>query len=234
MKLNFSDIKSKLKLGKNGSPILAVILFVVAFSVTLWIFGGGLSKSVDNRELGRNMREAVESEPGEVIATINDIEYYERDLQIVKLSMFAEHTYYYNLKESQQRSLAGYQLVLQFMLINEFDRLGLSVTEDECDEYIEKERKSVLSHISDGDKDGTASLEYIEGYGCTFDSYWQDSAVRESYINSLKYNKAQEEIKRLIDAGSIDAADTDSYLRSLIKDGVYKVTLFGKDVEAGN
>lgn len=234
MKLNFSDIKSKLKLGQNGSPILAVILFLVAFSVTLWVFGGGLSKSVDNRALGQNMRDAVESERGDVVATINDVEYYERDLQIVKLSMFADHIYYYDLKESQQRSLAGYQLVLQFMLITEFDRLGLSATEEECDEYIEQERKNVLEHISNGDKEGTASLEYIEGYGCTFDSYWQDSAVRESYINSMKYNKAQEEIKRLIDQGSINESDTESYLRSLIKDGIYKITLFGETVETDN
>ena len=40
MKLTLSDIKSKLKLGPNGSPVLAIILFVVAFSVTLMILGG--------------------------------------------------------------------------------------------------------------------------------------------------------------------------------------------------
>lgn len=228
MKINFSDIKSKLKLGQNGSPILAVILFVVAFSVTISVLGGGSKSNIGSFELGEKMRVAVDSEDGEIVATINDVNYYEKDLEKVKLNMLAAYPKYSNLSEKQQRSLAGDNLVRQYMIVLEFERLGLSVTEEECDAYIEKERSSVIELLADEDAGGKSFLEYIEGYGCSFEDYWQDKDVRVSYLTSLKCNKAIEEISRLNDKDSMSELEMDSYLTELIKDGTYTITLFGK------
>lgn len=234
MKVKFSDIKSKLKLGQNGSPVLAIILFAVAFFVTMWVLGGNSDSKIDGFELGQSMREAVNSENGEVVATINEINYHERDFNIIKINLFADQAYYYNLKESKQRAVVGDQLVRQFMIIQEFDRLGLTLTEEECDEYIESERKSVLELISDEDKSGKSFLEYIEGYGCSFDTYWSDKDVRESYVNSLKYNKALDEICRLNGKTKMSLSEINSYLTQLIKDGVYTITLFGEPFGTSN
>lgn len=232
MKVKFSDIKSniksKLKLGQNGSPVLAVILFIVAFSVTVWILGGGSKTNLDSFELGQKMRDAVTSEQGEVVAVINGTDYYEKDLEIVKLNMLAASPSYLDLTEKQQRLLAGDQLVRQFMLVQEFERLNLTATEEDYDAYIDEERTGVLKLIADENKNGKSFLKYIEGYGCTFDDYWTDKDVRASFINSFKYNKAQEEISKLNDKDSMSAIEINSYLTDLIKDGTYTITLFGE------
>lgn len=228
MKLNFSDIKSKLKLGQNGSPILAIILFVVAFSITISVLGGGSKSNISSFELGEKMRAAVDSEDGEIVATINDVNYYEKDLEIVKLNMIASYPKYFDLSEKQQRDLAGDQLVRHYMLIQEFERLGLSVTEEECDAYIEEERSGVIKLLADEDANGKSFLEYVEGYGCSFEDYWQDKDTRASYAKSLKYNKAHKEISRLNDKDSMSEIEMNSYLTELIKDGTYTITLFGE------
>ncbi len=224
MKINFSDIKSKLKIGQNGSPILAVILFVVAFMITLTVLGGG--SRVNNAEHGQKLRDAVEMEQGKVIATINDVNFYERDLEILRSQMFYEESYYYKLSESQQKAVVGQQLVLQYMVIHEFDRLSLTLTQEDIDSFIEKERKSVLQAISDEEKAGKAYLEYIEGYGCTFEEYWKDENIVELLTNSLKYEKAMNEMCKLNNKSEMSSMELGKYLAELIDDGTYKVTLF--------
>ena len=133
MKLTLSDIKSKFKLGPNGSPVFAVILFVVAFSVTLLILGGDPSETVDSLTLGQQMRQIVESETGEIVATINDVNYFERDLAVIKHNMLTANPQYSRLPEKQQNQVAADQLIRQYMILQEFDRFDLSVTDDEAE-----------------------------------------------------------------------------------------------------
>ena len=229
MKLTLSDIKSKIKLGPNGSPVFAIILFVVAFSVTLMILGGNPSETVDNLVLGQQMREIVESEPGEVVATINDQTYFERDLAIVKHNIFTSNPQYSSLSEKQQNQIAGDQLVRQYMILQEFDRLNLTVTEEQCEERIQKERQAALDLIAEGKANGEAFLKYIEGYGCTFEEYWQDEAVRNSFIDALKYDIAIERICVIEGKTSMSNMEMNSYLTALIEQEVYKITLFGEE-----
>ena len=228
MKLTLSDIKSKFKLGPNGSPVFAVILFVVAFSATLLILGGDPSDKVDSLTLGQQMKQIVESEPGEVVATINDVNYFERDLAIIKHNMLTANPQYSRLPEKQQNQLAGDQLVRQYMILQEFSRFNLSVTDEECEARIQTERKAALDMIADGKSNGENFLKYIEGYGCTFDEYWQDEAVRSSFIEALKYDKAIEKICDIEGKETMTNMEMNTYLTELINNDVYKITLFGE------
>ncbi len=228
MKFDINTLKQKLNLKNGGSPLLGILLFVIMFSLTLWILGGNPGANMDSYELGQTMKALVTGERGEVVATINGTEYYERDLQIIKQNMLSTSPQYNSLSEKQQRMLAGDQLVRQFMIIMEFDRLQLEVSQEDCDAYIEAERRASLDMISKEEENGEVFLRYIDGYGCEFEEYWQDSNVRESFVNSLKYDMAQEKIAELQGEESLTNMEMNEYLTKLIEDKTYVITLFGE------
>ena len=82
--------------------------------------------------------------------------------------------------------------------------------------------------IADGKSNGENFLKYIEGYGCTFDEYWQDEAVRASFIEALKYDKAIEKICDIEGKETMTNMEMNTYLTELINNDVYKITLFGE------
>ena len=91
-----------------------------------------------------------------------------------------------------------------------------------------QERKAALDMIAEGKSNGEKFLKYIEGYGCTFDEYWQDDAVRASFIEALKYDKAIEHICTIEGKKTMSNMEMNTYLTKLLEDEVYKITLFGE------
>lgn len=215
---------------KNGvSPIAGIVLFLVAFSITLWALGGNNQK-IDGFTLGQQMREIVDSDSGEVVSVINGVEYYRRDLSIIAINITATDPQFLTLSERQQDYVAGNHLIRQFMLLQEFDRLGLTLEEGEFDAFIQKEKDATREMIANDTAESNQFLKYIEGYGCTYAEYWEDEDVLKSFENSLKYEKAQKKIAEN-EGFTNTGMNIDAYLAKLLEDGTYVVTLFGEAFE---
>ncbi len=218
----------KKKLTANGAPLLAIILFFAAFAITVLVVGALNKNSVDRRELGEAVRAIVDSEDGEIAAVINGTEYYEKDIQLVIQSFRLSQPQFLKLNDEQLRALAGDSLIEQKMLIQEFDRLGLVVTQDELDEYIASEKKTASDMISSGSKEGDDFLEYVQGYGCTFTEYWTDSYVVKSMEEAIKTERVKDKICEMKGISKQTVSVIEKYLTGLLEDGTYEITLFGE------
>lgn len=220
------DLKNKLK--KNGSPVVGIILFVAAFLVTTLIIGSCTRIEIDQYELGQTVRAIVDGENGEVVAQINDVEYYEKDLNLVMQMLKLTEPQYTRLKEEQFRQIAGNSLVQQKLLLLEFDRLSLEITNDEFQAYLQTQKDEAFSILAEDSADAKALTDYMSGYGCTYAEYWEDTYVLQSYWENLKFDKVRKVICEKEGYSSVSAIVIDRYLTQLIEDEVYVITLFGE------
>ena len=227
MKKIFEKLKSRL--GKNGSPAIALILFAVAFTITVMSIGSCTRIEIDRYKFGQTVRSIVDGEKGEVVAVINGTEYYEQDLNLMIEMLKVSEPEYSSLKEDQIKSLAGNALVKQKLLLHEFDRLKLTVADDEYNEYVEKSKKEALDTIALNNDESKALTDYISGYGCTFTEYWQDEYVLASYMDNIKLDKVSEYICEQKGYSKVSSVYLEQYLTGLLNDGTYEVTLFGEE-----
>ena len=221
--------KLKQNLKKNGSPVIAVILFVAAFGITVLSLRS-CTPAIDRYEVGKAVRSIVDGEKGDVVAEINGTEYYRQDLDLMHQMLRITEPEYSSLKENQQNSLAGEALIKQKLLLHEFDRLELTVTEEEFNEYLNRQKQDAFEKISLGNDESKSLTDYISGYGCTYSEYWEDAYVLRSYRDNIKIDKVGSYI--CIQKGGqskVSAIYIQNYLADLIKDGTYKVTLFGEE-----
>ena len=227
MKKIFEKLKSKL--GKNGSPAIALLLFAAAFTITVMSIGSCTRIEIDRYQFGQTVRSIVDGEKGEVVAVINGTEYYEQDLKLMIEMLKISEPEYNSLKEDQVKSLAGNALVKQKLLLHEFDRLKLTVADDEYNEYVEKAKKEALDTIALNNDESKALTDYISGYGCTFTEYWQDEYVLASYMDNIKLDKVSEYICEQKGYSKVSSVYLEQYLTGLLNDGTYEVTLFGEE-----
>lgn len=226
--MNISEtLKNKLK--KNGSPILALLLFVAAFTITVTSLKS-CTPEVDRFEVGKTVRSIVDGERGDVIATINDTEYYQQDLDLMWQTLRITEPEYISLKDEQKKSLAGEALIKQKLLLQEFDRLGFTVSDEELTEYINKQKETTSEQLVGNDDEAKAIMDYISGYGCTYSEYWEDPYVVSSYRDNIKLDKVSAYIcKEESGSTAVSGIVVEKYLTKLINDGTYKITLFGED-----
>ncbi len=220
--------KIKNKLGKNGSPIVAMLLvFAVSFGITVFAFKSCTVVEVDHYKRGQRVREIIDGELGEVVATINGVDYYERDLQLALEGYKVSDPNIVTLKEEQLRAMAGEQLVKEKMFLQEFDRLNLTITEEEFLQYVAQKKQETDNTVLAGGTAADAINEYISGYGCTYSEYWNDEYLLSSLRDELKIDKIMSHLQ--IESNISGTLSTNEHLTKLLRDGVYKVTLFGNE-----
>ncbi len=221
-------LKIKNKLGANGSPLLAMLLFVAAFGITVFSLGSCEIQEIDRFAVGQKVREIIDGERGEVVVTINDAEYYEQDLQLMIETLKLSEPGMATLEEVYVRQMAGEALIKQKMLLLEFDRLGLEMTEAEFAEYLADQRAETDEVIIKDDASAKDVMDYISGYGCTYSEYWEDDYVITSFRDNLKLDKLNEHLETS-ENSAVTALFLEKYLTGLITDETYKVTLFGEE-----
>ena len=215
------------------SPMLGFALFAVMFVVGTLLLSctvaSNLDPDMDIKSVGESIRQALSEEQGEVVATINDVSYYERDLKVVMANLQI-YKRYNKMTEEQQRLQAGDELVLQSLMLQEFDRLGLTLTEEQYTAYVEENRRNLQQEIADQTESAQRFVWYLEGLGLTFSQYWEDEYTMESLRSDMKIQLLQQHI--CIDIKNLSKVNDNAvheYLTELIKDGTYQITLFGKE-----
>lgn len=226
--MNISEeLKEKLK--KNSSPIIALLLFATTFIITVTLLKS-CTYEVDRFDIGKAVRSIVDGEKGDVVADINGTEYYQRDLDLMWQTLRLTEPEYESLKEDQRRALAGQALIKQKMLLCEFERLGLTVSDEEFESYLAEQKDDAYKKISADDDDAKAIMDYISGYGCTYSEYWEDAYVLQSYRDNIKLDKVNAYIcEKKGGSSNMSGIYVEQYLAQLIEDGTYKVKLFGED-----
>ncbi len=224
---NAKEISKKLM--SKYSPFIAIALFAAAFLVTNMIMSSASNVDLDNYEFAKTIREIIDSEPGEVVLTINDNEYYDRELRLMIEKFKATDNFYARMEEDKLRSIVAQYFMQEMLILNEFDRFGLIVTQEELEEKISQEKAIMHGMLSGGGENAENTAKYLEGYGCTFTEYWEDEYTINSIIDSIKYEKVQKKICE--DKGYENIYDTvvNTYLISIMKDDIYKITLFGEE-----
>ena len=227
MKFASEELKNKFK--QHGSLIIAAGLFIATFLITMFVMKACNYVEIDRFEVGRTVREIVDGEDGEVVATINGTSYYEKDLLLVAEMLKLSEPTYTKLNENQVRLLAGDALVQQKLLLHEFDRLSLEITDEEFNNFFEQEKQEAFEIVSLNNDDSKSLLDYISGYGCTYTEYWEDEYVIQSYKDNLKFDTVKKHICTELGYTKVSAIAIERYLTGLIEDGTYNITLFGEE-----
>ncbi|MDK2800128.1 MAG: hypothetical protein PWP27_1952 [Clostridiales bacterium] len=158
-------------MNKKNVIISVIVTILIVSSMAIGAAVNISTKKFDKDsavKFGKTMKNYNEKKDSKVVAKVNDIKIYEKDIQKRR-----------DINKISKKTQTDKEIILDIartqLLLNEAKNRGIDVSEDEARTYAKKEKEMIYKNPETKE----TLIAYINALGLTEDEYWNNYTIKE-------------------------------------------------------